>query len=112
LESAGNVGKAVLFQAGPGNAWLTARYAASVPHPYGTVLGQDIFQSGFIPSGTDFEVYAQDGGLRGLDIAFYRGGWAYHTALDQAAAVAPGSVQHMGANALALARALADGPLP
>lgn len=110
LESAGNVGKAVLFQAGPGNAWLARRYASSVPHPYGTVLGQDIFQSGLIPSGTDFEVYER-AGLRGLDIAFYRGGWAYHTSLDRASAVAPGSMQHMGANALALTRALADGPL-
>ncbi len=112
LESAGNAGKAVLFQAGPGNAWLTSRYASSVPHPYGTVLGQDIFQSGLIPSGTDFAVYAYDGGMRGLDIAFYRGGWAYHTPLDRVAAVTPGSVQHMGANTLALIRGLAAGPLP
>ncbi len=112
LESAGNAGKAVLFQAGPGNAWLTSRYASSVPHPYGTVLGQDIFQSGLIPSGTDFAVYSGDGGMRGLDIAFYRGGWAYHTPLDRVAAVEPGSVQHMGANTLALTRALAAGPLP
>lgn len=112
LESAGNAGKAVLFQSGPSNSWLAARYARSVPHPYGTVFGQDIFQSGLIPSGTDFEIYQRDGGMRGLDIAFYRGGWAYHTALDRVAAVAPGSLQHMGANTLALARALADGPLP
>ncbi len=112
LESAGNAGKAILFQAGPRNAWLTRRYAGAVPHPYGSVIGQDIFQSGFIPSSTDFEVYARDGGLRGLDVAFYRGGWAYHTALDRAAAIAPGSVQHVGANALAAVRALAAGPLP
>lgn len=112
LESAGNAGKAVLFQAGPDNAWLTSRYASSVPHPYGTVLGQDIFQSGLIPSGTDFEIYSRMGGMRGLDIAFYRGGWAYHTPLDRVAAVEPGSVQHMGANTLALTRALAAGPLP
>ena len=112
LESAGNEGKAILFQAGPQNAWLTRRYAGAVPHPYGSVIGQDIFQSGFIPSSTDFEVYAQDGGLRGLDVAFYRGGWAYHTPLDRAAAIAPGSVQHVGANALAAVRALAEGPLP
>lgn len=111
LESAGNEGKAILFQAGPQNAWLTRRYAGAVPHPYGSVIGQDIFQSGFIPSSTDFEVYAR-GGLRGLDVAFYRGGWAYHTALDRAAAVAPGSMQHVGANALAAVRALAGGPLP
>ncbi|HEX5581053.1 MAG TPA: M28 family metallopeptidase [Gemmatimonadaceae bacterium] len=111
LESAGNEGKAILFQAGPGNDWLAARYARSAPHPYGSVIGQDIFQSGLIPSGTDFEVYT-GGGARGLDVAFYRGGWAYHTALDRAAAVDPGSVQHMGDNALATVRALAAGPLP
>ena len=112
LESAGTDGKAILFQAGPGNAWLTRRYAASVPHPYGSVIGQDIFQSGLIPSSTDFEVYVRDGGRRGLDVAFYRGGYAYHTALDRTSAVSPGSVQHMGADALALVRALAAGPLP
>ena len=111
LESAGNVGKAILFQSGPGNAWLTARYARAVPYPYGSVIGQDIFQSGAIPSGTDFEVYRK-GGLRGLDVAFYRGGWAYHTALDQLSAIAPGSLQQIGANALALVRDLAAGPLP
>lgn len=111
LESAGNEGKAILFQAGPGNAWLADRYAASAPHPYGSVIGQDIFQSGLIPSATDFEIYAGDG-MRGLDVAFHRGGWAYHTPLDRVAAIAPGSVQHMGANALAVVRALAAGPLP
>ena len=112
LESAGTDGKAILFQAGPGNEWLTRRYARSAPHPYGSVIGQDIFQSGFIPSATDFEIYVRDGGLRGLDVAFYRGGYRYHTHLDRTEAVAPGSVQHMGANTLALVRALAAGPLP
>ncbi|HEU4629479.1 MAG TPA: M28 family metallopeptidase [Gemmatimonadaceae bacterium] len=112
LESAGNRGKAILFQVGPGNAWLARRYAASVPHPYGSVVGQDIFQSGLVPSATDFEVYTRGGDLRGVDIAFYRGGYAYHTPLDRAAAIAPGSVQHMGADALALVRALASRPLP
>ena len=112
LESAGTGGKAILFQVGPGHAWLARAYAASAPHPYGSVIGQDIFQSGFIPSSTDFEVYRDRGYVPGLDIAFYRDGWKYHTALDRTAAVAPGSVQHMGDNALALARELAAGELP
>jgi hypothetical protein len=105
LESAGPRGKATLFQVGPGAAWLARRYARSVPHPHGTVIGQDIFQSGAIPSGTDFEVY-RDAGLVGLDIAFYEDGWSYHTARDRTWNVSRGSVQHMGANALALVRAL------
>lgn len=112
LESAGPRGKAVLFQAGPGNDWLTEEYARSVPLPYGTVLGQDIFQSGVIPSDTDFRVYRDTGRLRGLDLALYQDGYAYHTALDRVERVQPGSIQHMGGNTLALVRELATGPLP
>ncbi len=112
LESAGPRGKAVLFQTGPGNDWLTEEYARSVPLPYGTVLGQDIFQSGIIPSDTDFRVYRDEGRLRGLDVALYQDGYAYHTALDRVERVQPGSIQHMGGNTLALVRELATGPLP
>ncbi|HEX6058074.1 MAG TPA: M28 family metallopeptidase [Gemmatimonadaceae bacterium] len=111
LESAGPGGKATLFQAGPGAAWLARAYARSAPHPHGTVLGQDIFQSGAIPSSTDFEIY-RDAGLVGLDIAFYEDGWSYHTTRDRSWNVEPGSVQHMGANALALVRDLASSAPP
>lgn len=106
LESAGPGGKAALFQVGPGAAWLARAYARSAPHPHGTVIGQDIFQSGAIPSSTDFEIY-RDAGLVGLDVAFYEDGWSYHTSRDRSWNVDPGSVQHMGANALALVRELA-----
>ncbi|HEX7243343.1 MAG TPA: M28 family peptidase [Longimicrobiaceae bacterium] len=112
LESAGAGGKAVLFQAGPGNDWLTEEYARSVPRPYGTVLAQDIFQSGLIPSDTDFRVYRDQGRMRGLDVALYQDGYAYHTDLDRVERVQPGSMQHMGENTLALVRELATGPLP
>ena len=111
LESAGPHGKAILFQAGLGGGWLVSAYAGSVPYPYGTVLAQDIFQSGAIPSDTDFRIYRDFGHLVGLDIALYRGGWAYHTQRDRTWNVSPGTVQQMGENALALARALAAGPL-
>jgi hypothetical protein len=111
LESAGPHGKAILFQAGVGGGWLVSAYARSVPYPYGTVLAQDIFQSGAIPSDTDFRIYRDFGHLVGLDIALYRGGWAYHTQRDRSWNVAPGTVQQMGENALALARELASGPL-
>ncbi|MGH7632893.1 MAG: M28 family peptidase, partial [Gemmatimonadaceae bacterium] len=112
LESAGPHGKAILFQAGPGNEWLTRAYAAAVPYPYGTVVAQDIFQSGVLPSDTDFRDYRDVGLWRGLDIALYQGGWAYHTQRDRTWNVTPGTLQHMGANALALTRALASGALP
>lgn len=112
LESAGPRGKAILFQTGPGNSWLTKAYARSVPRPYGTVIGQDIFQGGLIPSDTDFRIYRDDAGLRGLDIAFYQDDWAYHTLLDRVDRLEPGGMQHMGDNLVALVRELADGDLP
>lgn len=108
LESAGPHGKAILFQAGVNGGPLVSAYARSVPYPYGTVLGQDIFQSGAIPSDTDFRIYRDFGQLVGLDIALYRGGWAYHTQRDRTWNVSPGSVQQVGGNALALARELAS----
>lgn len=112
LESAGPHGRAVLFQAGPRAPWLTTIYARAVPYPFGTVVAQDIFQSGAIPSDTDFRIYRDVAGLAGLDIALFEGGWAYHTQRDRVGTISPGTVQHMGENALALARALARDPFP
>ncbi|HVR42265.1 MAG TPA: M28 family metallopeptidase [Thermoanaerobaculia bacterium] len=110
LESAGPGGRPVLFQIGPGNAWLASLWASEAPYPRGSVLAQDVFESGAIPSDTDFRVYRDDGGLRGIDFALYEDGWRYHTPLDTPEAVASGSIQVMGANALAMVRALATRP--
>jgi hypothetical protein len=111
VESAGPGGKALLFQTGPGNPWLARAYARAVPRPYGSVLGQDLFQSGIVPSDTDFRVY-RDGGLRGLDLATVRDGYAYHTALDRPERIPAGTVQHVGTTMLALARDLGAADLP
>ncbi len=112
LEAAGAGGKATLFQGGPGDKWLTEAYARAAPRPYGTVVGQDLFQSGAIHSETDFRVYRDRGGLTGLDMALYQDGYAYHTALDRVSRLEPGSLQHMGDNTLAVARELASLELP
>jgi hypothetical protein len=112
LEAAGARGKAVLFQGGPGNGWLLEAYARAAPWPYGTVVGQDLFQSNVIPSDTDFRVYRDRGRLRGLDMALYQDGYAYHTGLDRVARLEPGSLQHLGDNTLAVARELASRELP
>ncbi|HEU5161800.1 MAG TPA: M28 family peptidase, partial [Thermoanaerobaculia bacterium] len=101
-------GRPILFQTGPGNAWLARAWSASVPYPYGTVIGQDVFQSGVIPSDTDFRVFRDDGRLTGIDYALVRDGWKYHTRLDTVNAIAPGSLQEMGSNVLALLRSLAN----
>jgi hypothetical protein len=107
LDSAGPGGKSLLFRATPDAAELLETYASAVPHPYGSVVGEDLFRLGVVPSDTDFRIYKR-GGLRVLDMAFIEDGYAYHTYLDRPDRVDPGGLQHVGDNTLALVRALAE----
>jgi hypothetical protein len=104
-------GRADLFGAGPGNAWLAETYARVAPAPVGNVVGQDLVESGLLPHNGDFTPF-HEGGLHGLDVAMTGDGWAYHDALDRPARLQPGGLQHMGDTAVAVTRALANGPLP
>jgi hypothetical protein len=111
LDSAGPAGKSLLFRATHGASGLLEAYASAVPRPFGSVVGEDLFRAALVPSDTDFRVYSERG-LHALDMAFIEDGYAYHTRLDTPDRVTPGSLQHVGDNTLALARALAEGQLP
>ncbi|CAL8109253.1 unnamed protein product [Orchesella dallaii] len=101
LEAAGAGGREVLFQTGPGNGWLLDVYK-KVPYPWGSVVGEEIFQNGLIPSDTDYRIFRDFAKIPGLDFAFIKNGYFYHTKFDSVENISPGSIQHEGSNILSL----------
>lgn len=91
-----------------GNGWLVEAYAKSALYPYGTSIGEEIFQRGLIPSDTDFRVFRDFLKIPGLDFAFVKNGWIYHTKYDSIESIPPGSLQNMGSNILSLTQTLGN----
>lgn len=104
LEACGVTGPELLFQA-TSDVFLEAY--AQVPHPFGTVLANDVFATGLILSDTDFRQFVQYANLTGLDMAIIGDSYLYHTRRDTPVHIPPGVVQHMGDNVLSLVRYLA-----
>uniref|UniRef100_A0A182QZZ5 FXNA-like protease n=1 Tax=Anopheles farauti TaxID=69004 RepID=A0A182QZZ5_9DIPT len=109
LESAGSGGKEQLFQAGPQHPWLIGAYARAVRHPSAQTLAEEIFQSGLIPSDTDFRIFRDFGHVPGMDFAHTINGYRYHTRFDSIDYLTLPVLQRTGDNILELTRELANG---
>ncbi|CAG9802997.1 unnamed protein product [Chironomus riparius] len=108
LEAAGSGGKEILFQSGPGNSWLINHYH-SVRRPFAQVSSEEIFQSGVIPSDTDYRIFRDFGNMVGLDFAHFVKGYRYHTKFDHIDYLSIGNIQRTGENVLELALSIANG---
>ncbi|XP_053709473.1 endoplasmic reticulum metallopeptidase 1-like [Synchiropus splendidus] len=106
LEAAGVGGKEIVFQTGPENPWLVQAYVRAAKHPFASVVGQEVFQSGVIPSDTDFRIYRDFGNIPGIDLAFIENGFIYHTNYDTADRILTDSIQRAGDNILAVLKHL------
>ncbi|XP_056377971.1 endoplasmic reticulum metallopeptidase 1 isoform X3 [Hyla sarda] len=111
LEAAGVGGKELVFQTGPENPWLVQAYSAAAVHPFASVVAQEVFQSGIIPSDTDFRIYRDFGNIPGIDLAFIENGYIYHTKYDTADRIHTDTIQRAGDNILEVLRYLASSPL-
>ncbi|CAM4663254.1 unnamed protein product [Leuciscus chuanchicus] len=106
LEAAGVGGKEVVFQTGPENPWLVQAYVRAAVHPFASVVGQEVFQSGVIPSDTDFRIYRDFGNIPGIDLAFIENGYIYHTKYDTPERIHIDSIQRAGDNILSVLKHL------
>uniref|UniRef100_A0A8C1SNQ9 Endoplasmic reticulum metallopeptidase 1 n=1 Tax=Cyprinus carpio TaxID=7962 RepID=A0A8C1SNQ9_CYPCA len=106
LEAAGVGGKELVFQTGPENPWLVQAYARAAVHPFASVVGQEIFQSGLIPSDTDFRIFRDFGNIPGIDLAFIENGFLYHTKYDTPERIHTNSIQRAGDNILSVLKHL------
>ncbi|XP_072260331.1 endoplasmic reticulum metallopeptidase 1-like isoform X3 [Pyxicephalus adspersus] len=108
LEAAGVGGKELVFQTGPENPWLVQAYVKAAVHPFVSVVAQEIFQSGIIPSDTDFRIYRDFGKIPGIDLAYIENGYIYHTKYDTADRIHIDSIQRAGDNVLGVLKYLAS----
>lgn len=104
LEGTGAGGKAILFR---GTDYGIVKHYNAVRYPFASSIFQEGFNNGLIHSDTDYTVYLRKGGLRGLDVAFYKPRDLYHTAKDSIANVNILSQWHMLSTALDFTNELA-----
>jgi prepilin-type processing-associated H-X9-DG protein len=108
LEAGGSSGPSMLFQTSPGNVGVVEAFAR-VDDPAGGSELSALFD--LLPNDTDFTEF-RDAGFGGLNFVFGDGHVHYHSPTDPPANLGRASLQHHGANLLALARIFGDQQLP
>lgn len=99
FEARGNRGPSVLFETNEGNDRLISEYVKAVPNPVAHSFIYELYK--YMPNDTDLTVFKQ-GGMYGLNFAFFDGMNAYHSPNDTINNLSINSLQHHGENMLRL----------
>ncbi|KAI9833013.1 MAG: hypothetical protein M1819_003845 [Sarea resinae] len=105
LEGAGAGGRATLFRS---TDTEVTRFYKKSKHPFGTVISGDGFNHGFIRSQTDYVVFEDILGLRGLDVAFMEPRARYHTDHDDTRHTSIDSLWHMLSSSITTVKGLSS----
>ncbi|KAF9902529.1 hypothetical protein EC991_004821 [Linnemannia zychae] len=105
VEGTGTTGPEILFQA---NAKIMIDAYGKAPYPHGTVLANDLFETGIILGDSDFRIFRDHGNITGIDMAIYKNSYLYHTQLDINENMEVGVPQHTGENVLAIVNHVAN----
>ncbi len=109
LETRGGGGRATMFETAADNGADIALYRRTAAMPLSNALSVFVYKH--LPNDTDFTV-AKAHGKVGLNYAFIGRQFDYHSPSSTPEALDQGALQHMGAQILPTATALAFGPLP
>jgi hypothetical protein len=108
LEARGSSGPSFMFETGSANDWLMGHYAAAMAHP----MTNSVYYLAYklLPNDTDFTIY-KTVDYQGFNFAFLGDVEHFHTPLDRWQNTNLASLQHQGANALAVVRELGTSEL-
>ena len=103
FEARGTGGQTAMFETSERSAWLVEEFARAAARPVSSSVIYSLYKT--LPNDTDLTI-TKAAGLSGLNFAFADEEWNYHTPQDSLAFLDLRSVQHMGDQALAVARRL------
>jgi len=107
LEARGSGGRVQMFETGHDNGAAIALFRHTATRPSAGSLFGEVYAR--LPNDTDFTL-ARRAGIAGFNYAFTSHEFDYHSPTDTPDNLAPGSLQNLGDQALAAARALAFAP--
>lgn len=105
FDARGDIGPVLMFETSPQNGWLIEHFADAAPKPVANSLMFEVYKR--LPNDTDFTVFKRKG-VAGLNFAPIGGFATYHNKLDTLADFSVDTLQHVGENALPLARAFGN----